>query len=404
MMRFHAVFPNLRCSCTCSFPYSWLSSSETCTHLSKHFFRRASHVTCDGPTVSGHLRNENPDETREVLDKFQCPDVRSFTKMIVGRLQTGRLDDTLKLFYEMPVRDSICWNTMIKGCLDCVDLTMAEELFDEMPEPSVVSWTTMINGFFRFGQVERAEVFFKQMPIRDLAAWNAMIHGYCENARVDNAVKLFEQMPSRNVISWTSMIGGLDQNGKSEEALNVFERMFKSGVVRNSSTLTCALSAYANALSFPLGMQIHGHVLKSGFCLSVFVCASLITFYANCKRIEKATQVFYEAVHRNVLDWLNMKLKELGYLPDKRFSLHDVEDEQKEESLFYHSERLAIAFALITTVEGSTITVMKNLHICGDCHSAIKLIAKIVDREIVVRDFSLFHHFRSGICSCGDYW
>ncbi|KAK3430823.1 hypothetical protein EUGRSUZ_E02317 [Eucalyptus grandis] len=661
MMRFHAVFPNLRCSCTRSFPSSWLSSSETCTHLSKHFFRRASHATCDGPTVSGHLRNENPDETREVLDKFQCPDVRSFTKMIV---------------------DAICWNTMIKGCLDCMDLTTAEELFDEMPEPSVVSWTTMINGFFRFGQVERAEVFFKQMPIRDLAAWNAMIHGYCENAKVDNAVKLFEQMPFRNVISWTSMIGGLDQNGKSEEALNVFERMFKSSVVPNPSTLTCALSACANALSFPLGMQIHGHVLKSGFCLSVFVCASLITFYANCKRIEKATQVFYEAVHRNVvictalltgyglngrhedglkvfndmmrtsvlpnqssfvstlnsccslesldrgkevhasavklqlgsdvfvgnslvvmyskcgavddavvvfkrlkeknivtwnaiicgcaqhgrgmwamelfsqmirglvqpdeitltgllsscshsgmlqkgrclfkyfsentsielkhehyscmvdvlgrcgkleeaedfvrnmplktnsivwlallsscrmhsnldlaeraanyilglephcsaayvllsnfyasanrwgdvsrlrvtmrdkgivkqpgrswkLDSLNMKLKELGYVPNKSFSLHDVEDEQKEESLFCHSERLAIAFALITIVEGSMITVMKNLCICVDRHSAIKLIAKIVDHEIIVRDSSRFHHFRSGICSCGDNW
>ncbi|XP_039169820.1 pentatricopeptide repeat-containing protein At5g46460, mitochondrial-like [Eucalyptus grandis] len=174
--------------------------------------------------------------------------------MIVDRVRTGRLDDALKLFYQMPVRDAICWNTMIKGYLDCMDLTAAEELFDEMPEPGV----------------EWAEVFFQQMPIRDLATWNAMIHGYCENARVDDAVKLFEQMPSRNVISWTSMIVGLDQNGKSEEGLNVFERMFKSGVVPNLSTLT-------------------------------FVCASLITFYANCKRIERATQVFYEAVHRNVV-------------------------------------------------------------------------------------------------------
>ncbi|KAL3739706.1 hypothetical protein ACJRO7_021037 [Eucalyptus globulus] len=121
------------------------------------------------------------------------------------------------------------------------------------------------------------------MPIRDLAAWNAMLHGYCENARVDDAVKLFEQIPSRIVISWTSMIGRLDQNGKSEEALTVFERMFKSGVVFNPSTLTCALSAYPNALSFPLGVQIHGHVFNSRFCLIVFVCASLITFYANYK-------------------------------------------------------------------------------------------------------------------------
>ncbi|KAK3430827.1 hypothetical protein EUGRSUZ_E02313 [Eucalyptus grandis] len=92
------------------------------------------------------------------------------------------------------------------------------------------------------------------------------------------------------------------------------------------------------------------------------------------------------------LDWLNMKLKELGYVPDKRFSLHDVEDEQKEESLFYYSERLAVAFALITIVEGSTITLIKNLRICGDCHSAVKLIAKIVDHEIVVRDSGHFHH------------
>ncbi|KAL3739664.1 hypothetical protein ACJRO7_020995, partial [Eucalyptus globulus] len=46
---------------------------------------------------------------------------------------------------------------------------------------------------------------------------------------------------------------------------------------------------------------IHAHVFKSGFCLSVFVCASLTTFYANCKRIEKATRAFNEAVYRNVV-------------------------------------------------------------------------------------------------------
>ncbi|KAF8028127.1 hypothetical protein BT93_E0899 [Corymbia citriodora subsp. variegata] len=82
------------------------------------------------------------------------------------------------------------------------------------------------------------------------------------------------------------MIGGLDQNGKSEEALIVFVRMVKSGVVPNPSTSTCAVSACANALSFSLSLQIHGHVFMSGFCLSGFVCASLILFYANCKRIE----------------------------------------------------------------------------------------------------------------------
>ncbi|KAJ8620435.1 hypothetical protein MRB53_028964 [Persea americana] len=46
---------------------------------------------------------------------------------------------------------------------------------------------------------------------------------------------------------------------------------------------------------------------------------------------------------------------------------------------------------------------MKNLRVCSDCHSATKLISKIYDREIIVRDQSRFHHFKNGLCSCLDY-
>ncbi|KAL3739659.1 hypothetical protein ACJRO7_020990 [Eucalyptus globulus] len=458
-----------------SFPSSWLGSSETYTQLSKRFFKCASHATRDNPAVSAHLKDEKPDETPEVLDIFQCPDVRSFTKMIVGCKQTGRLDDALKL---------------------------------------VVSWTAMIDGTFRFGQVEWGEVFFKQMPIRDLAAWNVMVRGCCEDVRMDNVVKVFEQMPSRNVISWTSMNGRLDQNGESEDALIVLRECSSFGVV--PSTLTCALSACANALSFPLGVQIylwslsnrgkevHASAVKLKLGSNVFVGNSLIVMYIKCgvvdnaiamlKRLREKNIITWNAIvcrwaqdgqginmllktnsiawlvwlssckmHSNLdlaektanyildlephcsaaygdvsrlrvtmrdrglvkqpgssrvaikrqkhlfhsgdeshplsesiywkLDWLKMKLNELGYVPDNRFSLHDIKDKQKEESLFYHSERLAVPFALIST----------NPRICGDCHSASLLIAKIVNHEIIVRNSGRFHHFRGGICSCGDY-
>ncbi|GJM87934.1 hypothetical protein PR202_ga03941 [Eleusine coracana subsp. coracana] len=51
-----------------------------------------------------------------------------------------------------------------------------------------------------------------------------------------------------------------------------------------------------------------------------------------------------------------------------------------------------------------TIRVMKNLRMCCDCHEAFKLISGIVEREFVVRDLNRFHHFKSGSCSCNDYW
>jgi hypothetical protein len=97
-------------------------------------------------------------------------------------------------------------------------------------------------------------------------------------------------------------------------------------------------------------------------------------------------------------------MDKLGYEPDTSCALHLVDDELKLESLKYHSERLAIAFALINTPPGTPIRVMKNLSACQDCHAAIKMISKIVNRDIIVRDSRRFHHFKDGVCSCGDYW
>ncbi|KAL0278031.1 UNVERIFIED_CONTAM: Pentatricopeptide repeat-containing protein, chloroplastic [Sesamum radiatum] len=71
---------------------------------------------------------------------------------------------------------------------------------------------------------------------------------------------------------------------------------------------------------------------------------------------------------------------------------YDLELENKEEILSYHSERLAVAFVLMRKSE-LPIRIMKNLRVCGDCHSAFKYISAIVGRQIVLRDSNRFHHF-----------
>ncbi|XP_066331040.1 putative pentatricopeptide repeat-containing protein At5g52630 [Miscanthus floridulus] len=101
---------------------------------------------------------------------------------------------------------------------------------------------------------------------------------------------------------------------------------------------------------------------------------------------------------------LHAQIRAAGYVPDTRHVLHDIDEDAKARALMYHSERLAIAFGLMSTPPGTPLRVMKNLRICGDCHNAVKLIAKVTGREIVVRDNKRFHHFKDGACSCGDYW
>ncbi|KAK6258328.1 DYW domain - like 1 [Theobroma cacao] len=69
-----------------------------------------------------------------------------------------------------------------------------------------------------------------------------------------------------------------------------------------------------------------------------------------------------------------------------------------------HSEKLAIAFGLLGTKPGTSIRIVKNLRLCEECHTVTKLISKIYDREIVMRDRTRFHLFRDGKCTCGDKW
>ncbi|KAJ7540614.1 hypothetical protein O6H91_10G023100 [Diphasiastrum complanatum] len=80
-------------------------------------------------------------------------------------------------------------------------------------------------------------------------------------------------------------------------------------------------------------------------------------------------------------------------------------DEEKENALCRHSEKLAIAFGLINTPPGTPIRIKKNLRVCGDCPPKChKDHLKIVAREIHCVDANRSHHFKDGFCFCGDYW
>lgn len=82
-----------------------------------------------------------------------------------------------------------------------------------------------------------------------------------------------------------------------------------------------------------------------------------------------------------------------------------MKKEEKGNKLWAHSEKLALAWALISTPNKKDKIIMHNtLRMCHDCHGALKLISKLENRQFVIRDANRFHHFDQGMCSCNDYW
>lgn len=123
------------------------------------------------------------------------------------------------------------------------------------------------------------------------------------------------------------------------------------------------------------------------------------TFLVNDTRHPQIEQIMVQ------IEQMKVDARGAGFVADTCFVLHDIEEEQKEDLLWYHSEKLALAYGLIMQKDSSSpIRITKNLRVCGDCHAALVLLSKLYKREMIVRDRSRHHHFKDGACSCNQFW
>lgn len=144
-------------------------------------------------------------------------------------------------------------------------------------------------------------------------------------------------------------------------------------------------------------MQERG-IRKQPGCSWIEVDNKVHAFYKGDTSHPEAEKIYAE------LSRLTEQIKAEGYTPETRLVLHNIHENERELVLCSHSERLAIAYGLLSTPQSSPLYVYKNLRVCSDCHTATKFISKVRRKEIVVRDANRFHRFKDGVCSCNDYW
>ncbi|KAJ1701679.1 hypothetical protein LUZ63_001458 [Rhynchospora breviuscula] len=207
----------------------------------------------------------------------------------------------------------------------------------------------------------------------------------------------------------------LCEQSNTEASILLTEQSIKDGFPIQLQTLLRLLQCCAGSRSLALVRKAHYLITRSQPKTSTLVFRYLASIYYKLggstdarqlldKMLQKTRPVNKRRETYEKVRELHKEIREIGYLPDTRYVLQDIDEKAKEQSLMYHSERLAIAFGLISTPPGTALRIMKNLRICGDCHNAVKLMSKVVDREIIMRDNKRFHHFRDGVCSCGDFW
>ncbi|WOL20696.1 Pentatricopeptide repeat-containing protein [Canna indica] len=200
--------------------------------------------------------------------------------------------------------NSIVGTALVGGYAGLRDPIAMFQAFKDIPIKNSVSWTSLMLGYMEFGRLNDAERVFEAMPVKNVVSWTAMINGCISNGNLNAARRYFDQMPIRNVITWTSMIKGYQQNEQQVNALNLFAEMLRLSSVRpNQFTYSTVLAACAGCCSLLFGKSVHGQILKSQLLWDVILSSSLVEMYGKCGDVDSATQSFESFEIRNVVSW-----------------------------------------------------------------------------------------------------
>ncbi|XXG67838.1 hypothetical protein AAC387_Pa06g1091 [Persea americana] len=337
------------------------------------------------------------------------------TSLIDMYCKCGDLDKAMEVFQSanLKYKDVYVWSAMIGGLAMHGCGKAAIDLFLQMQEakvrPNAVTFTNVLCACSHAGLVDEGRLYFSQMlPVYGVAPlashYGCMVDILGRAGLLEEAVDLIEKMPIPAHYSvWGALLGACRVHGNLEVGELASKRLLElepdnDGAYVLLSNIYAKHGRWDDVGKLRKLMKEKGLKKEPG-CSSIEVDGVVHEFLLGDVSHPLSREIYSK------LDEVASRLKSVGYVPDLSQLLRDVEEEEgKEQALHCHSEKLAIAFGLISTEAPAPVRIVKNLRICGDCHSVAKLVSVIYDREIVLRDRYRFHHFRKGECSCKEYW
>ncbi|XP_020104755.1 pentatricopeptide repeat-containing protein At5g66520-like [Ananas comosus] len=334
------------------------------------------------------------------------------TALVDMYMKCGEADEAVKVFRAMRVKNVFSWNALISGFAvnGGGEAAMAafEAMARESVEPDRVTFLAVLCACCHQGLVDEGRNIFASMQ-RDFGLEPTIEHYGCvvdllgRAGFIQEAYELIRTMPMEpDAVIWRAFLSACKVHRNTQFGEIATKKLLELEPDNGENYVLLSNLLSQNRRWVEVG-QVRKMISQKGMakvpgCSSIEI-DNVVYEFVVADRSEK----HFEEIFR-MLDDMKRELKLAGYVADTETASYDIEEEERESSIMHHSEKLALAFALLRTQSGSVIRIAKNLRVCGDCHTFFKLVSRVYRRKIVVRDRIRFHHFSDGVCSCRDYW
>lgn len=338
-------------------------------------------------------------------------DVVASTALVDLYSKWGRMEDARNVFDKMPKKNVICWNALLGGYANHGHGNEAMSMFQKMLRegmlPNHVTFLAVLTACSYSGMFDKGWEMFELMTTKHMIKprpmhYACMIELLGREGLLDDAFTLIREAPFTPTVNmWAALLTACRIHKNLELGKLAAEKLYgmEPGKLNNYVVL---LNIYYSTGRTVDAAKVLESLKKRG--LRLLPACSWIEIKKQPHRFLFAdkSHAQCEDIYRK-LDELLEQLLQMGYSSNEK-SKSLLPDVGENEERRVHSEKLAIAFGLISTLDGTPLQVVQGHRICSDCHTLIKLISRVTSRHIVVRDASRFHHFKDGTCSCADYW
>lgn len=334
------------------------------------------------------------------------------TALIDMYAKCGNVNKAMEVFWEMKEKNVYTWTSAMGGlamngcgerCLELFSLMKQEGV-----QPNEVTFVSVLRGCSVVGLVEEGREHFESISKvygidPKLEHYGCMVDLYGRAGRLDEALNFINNMPvNPHAGAWGALLNACRMY-KNVDMGEIASRKLVDLEAQNHCAFVLLSNMYADSKKWERVSGVRETmkakaVRKLPGCSVIEVDGEVHEFFVGDESHPRYDEI------EMMLAEISKRLKLTGYVADTNPVLFDIDEEEKEDALNKHSEKVAIAFGLIALKEGVPIRIVKNLRVCLDCHEVIKIISKTFNREIVVRDRNRFHHFKDGNCSCKNYW